>query len=249
MNKENLPKLETAFETKVEKSEFMWDNNKDESPKRDRSFKDKASKLVKKIGQGAKEQSDDAGFRKLLIKTGICAGIAVVILAISVINTPTANNITEGIDSIVNHEFDIDEDIGRLKFVKTLEDSMSVFSPDTENMVVQPYDGEVVTCFGQGGSSGVRISPSSEDVYSIAKGMVTAVGMIDGNGYAKILLDTGEEASFYNMSPDIKVDDIVNPGQKIGVVTGEYLYIELKSDGEYIDPIAFVESGLGLDQK
>lgn len=247
MNKENLPKLETAFETKNEKSEFMWNNSEDNSVKKDGGFKDKAVKLAKKIRQGAEEQSDDAGFRKLLIKTGICAGIAVIILAISVINTPTANNITESIDSIVNHEFDIDEDIGRLKFVKTLEDSMSVFSTDNQNMVVQPYDGDVVTCFGEGGSSGVRIVPTSKDVYSIAKGTVTAVGMIDGNGYAKILLDTGEEAAFYNMSPDVKVDDIVSPGQKIGNVTGEYLYIELKSDGEYIDPVGFIENGLGLN--
>ena len=250
MNKEKLPKLETAFETKVEKSEFMWDNKKEVTDTaKDRGFRDKASSLAKRIRQGAEKQSEDAGFRKLLIKAGVCAGIAVIVLAISVINTPTANNITEGIDSIVNHEFDIDEDIGRLKFVESLEGSMSVFSPDTENMVVQPYDGEIVTCFGDGGSSGVRISPTSEDVFSMAKGTVTAVGMIDGKGYAKILLDTGEEVTFYNMSPDIKVDDIVNPGQKIGIVTGDYLYIELMSDGEYIDPVAFVESGLGLDQK
>jgi len=247
MNRDDLPRLDTEFVTREERQEYLWGSGgKKQIEQKGGGFREKAAGFARRIRRSSDHTEGDLGFRKLLIKTGICAGVAVVILAISVINTPTANDITDKIESVVNHEFDIDEDIGRLKFVKTLEDSVSVFNTDGQLSVVQPYDGEVVTCFGEGGSSGIRIAPDSKAVYSIAKGTVTAVGLIGEDGYLKILLDSGEEAAFHNMSPEVQVDDIVKPGQRIGSVTGDFLYVEMKAGGEYIDPVEFIQSGTGL---
>lgn len=248
MDKESLPKLETdGFKTINEKSSFMWqkenvsDSNKEEN--HGSLLKDKAMSIARRITNRTDKKDDDSGYRRLLIKTGICAGIAVVILAISTINTPTADIITQTISNAVNHEFDIDEDIGRLKFVETLDENMqSVFSPGPVDAVVFALDGEVMTCFGEGGSSGVRILPNSLEVVSIAKGTVAAIGEIDGNGYVKIVLDSGQTVAMYNVTPEVLVDDIVSAGQRIGEVSGQFLYIEMKDGGEYIDPIEYIKS-------
>ena len=142
----------------------------------------------------------------------------------------------------MNHEFDIDEDIGKLKFVQSLDDETeSVFSALPDASVVYPVEGEIITEYGENGAKGVRIVPVESEVVSIAKGTVTTVGTIDGMGYVKIVLDAGETAVFYNIAPTAQVDDIVYPGQSIGDVTGDFLYLEMTSDGEYIDPIAYIE--------
>ena len=148
----------------------------------------------------------------------------------------------------MNHEFDIDEDIGRLKFVDNLNDNLqSVFSPLPEAAVVFPAaDGDVLTKFGQAGSKGVRISPVGTEIVCIAKGTVENIGSIDDKGYIKIVLDTGETAYFYNVTASVSVDDIVMPGQAIGNVEGDHLYLEIKSGETYIDPIEFIQQRAAL---
>ena len=245
MEKESLPKLETAGFTSVGGKSIG------KSP-RMASWKTKAVSAVKRINgptdasntkaeKGA-PQVVDAAYKRLLVKTGICAGIAIVILIISSINTPTANNISEVIEQTVNHEFDIDEDIGRLKFVQSLDEGLeSVFSPTSYTGAVYPADGDVVTAFGDSGAKGVRIAPVETEISSIAKGTVTAVGKIDSMGYVEVALDTGETAVYYNVSPLVQVDDIIYAGQALGNLEGDYLYLELKDGEDYIDPLAYVE--------
>lgn len=264
MEKKQLPKLDTdGFKTLSEPSRFRWDsvqsqtkdkdiNNDSDiagrtSASREGGWKGRAAGFARRIrpmDERDKDKMDDdeAGYKRLLIKTGICAGIAIAILVISSINTPTANNITDAIDQAVNHEFDIEEDIGRLKFVQNLEDeTQSVFSPMPEVAAVFPADGDIITRFGEGGSKGVRINPIESQIVCIAKGTVTQVGLIDDKGYVKIVLDAGETAVFYNVTPGVKVDDIVMPGQPIGEVIGEFFYLELQDGDEYIDPLEYIQ--------
>lgn len=242
MDKDNLPKLKIEGFTNVQRQ-----------PKRT-LWKDRASDIAQRfsLNRNASKPSDaakqakhhdvDVGYKRLLIKTGVCAAIAIVILAISSINTPTANNITQAIDKAVNHEFDIEEDIGRLKFVQNLDEELqNVFSPTPDAAVVFPSGGEVITSFGEGGSKGVRITPEGQQIVSIAKGTVTSVGTIDDNGYVKVVLDAGETVTFFNIAPVVLTDDIVLPGQPIGDVSGEYLYLEMKDGEEFIDPIAYIQ--------
>lgn len=241
MDKDNLPKLKIEGFTNVTKS-------------RRRAWKERAADIAQKMGakrirrnpaeeaKSTKHHDVDAGYRRLLIKTGVCAGIAIIILAISSINTPEANNITQAINQAVNHEFDIEEDIGRLKFVQSLDEELqNVFSPTPEAAIVFPADGEVVTSFGEGGSKGVRIAPEGTQIVSIAKGTVTSVGTIDDKGYVKVALDTGQTVTFHNIIPVVLVDDIVLPGQPVGDVAGEYLYLEMKDGEEFIDPIDYIQ--------
>lgn len=242
-------------EKKLPKLEIEGFKNIPDKPYTSR-WKNKTENVAQKMGTHMKkvlntekptQKDEDTGYKRLLIKTGVCAGIAIIILAISSINTPITNDITQAIDKTVNHEFDIEEDIGRLKFVQNLdEDTQSVFSPLPDAVVVFPADGEIITHYGEGGSKGVRIAPVDGQIVCIAKGTVTAVGEIDNNGYVQVKLDSGETVMFYNITPTVLEDDIVLPGQPIGTVAGDYVYLEMQNGEEYIDPIQYIKQRAAL---
>ncbi len=242
MDKDSLPKLELGG--------FTNDTKKPEPI----TWRSKAARFAQRAGIPLKTEDEkraaekpemedeDLKYRRLLIKTGICAAIAVIILGIASINSPAAETITDTIGETMNHEFDIDKDIGRLKFVDNLnDDTESVFSPLPDTVAVYPAEGEIVTAFGQSGSMGMRMDPVGTEIKSIAKGTVEYTGEIDGAGYLKVKLDTGETAYYYNVAPIVKADDIVKPGQQIGNLTGDYLYVEIKDGDTYIDPAAYIE--------
>lgn len=238
MEKKSLPKLETDGFT-IYTTEYAPGNSK-------ATWRDRASGVMKRAGLPVRPKAQprnddiDPAYRKLLVKTGICAGIAIVLLVVSSINTPTTQNITDTLNQVVNHEFDIDKDIGRLKFVQTLDETEAVFSAEPGVLATYPADGVVVTRYGEGGSKGVRIEATG-NASCIAKGTVTSVGDISGMGYVKVVLDSGETVVYHNVDPAVRVDDIVMPGQTIGSVTGGYLYLEMTNGDEYIDPISYIE--------
>ncbi len=242
MDKDNLPKLKTQGFVNVteRKAEAAWKKRAAAIAKKFRISRTKSQPDSAEKTQ--KHQDPDIRYKRLLIKTGTCAVIAIIILAISTINSPGADSVTKAIKTAVNHEFDIEEDIGRLKFVNNLDEELkNVFSPTPEAAVVYPSGGEVITCYGEGGSMGVRIAPAETQIVSIAKGTVTSVGEIEGSGYVKVELDAGQTATFYNITPVVRVDDIVLPAQPIGEVSGEYLYLEMKDGEEFIDPIDYIK--------
>lgn len=193
-------------------------------------------KREKKTG----DEDIDIAYKRLLFKTGVCAAVAVTILIISSVSTPASENVSRAVDYVVNHEFDVDEDIGRLKFVEALNDTESVFSANPDVVTVYPADGDVVTAFGEGGSAGVRMSAQTPEIMNIAKGTVTAVGEISSEGYVKVALDSGETIVYHNVTPAVLIDDIVMPGQVIGNTEEGYLYIEMKSGDAFVDPIAYI---------
>ena len=250
MDKENLPRLKTDVFTTVTKSrrtpvqKTAWQNKRfaGAAGKRAAAIVQSIGRPIKRTG-ASKERNEevDIGYKRLMIKTGICAAIAIVILTLSSIDTPVTNNITDMVGEAVNHEFDIEEDIGRLKFVQSLTgDTQDVFSPLSAEAVVYPAEGEVITQFGESGSQGVRIAPVGTEIVNIAKGTVTEVGDIDGSGYVKVVLDTGETTVYYNVKALVQYDDIVMPGQPIGHTQSDYLYLEMTLNGEYIDPMVYI---------
>jgi murein DD-endopeptidase MepM/ murein hydrolase activator NlpD len=242
MDKDSLPKLELeGFASEVKQPEpaerkhrtgasgklgVFWGGNTDNAKKRGIS--------IKVVDDGPKAAEDDGGYKRLMIKTAICAAIAVVILGVASINSPVANTLTDNLGSAVDHELDIVDNLN--------DETQSVFSPLPEGVAVLPSDGEVVTAFGESGSKGVRIDPVSTQIVSIAKGTIEYTGTIDGKGYIKEKLDTGETAYYYNVDPSVKVDDIVMPGQEVGRLSGDYLYVEIKNGDVYIDPMAYIET-------
>ncbi len=234
MEKRDLPKLEIdGFVTRQY-----------EKP----SWKKKASDFVHGIKPAKKTSNEndvDIAYKRLLAKTGVCAAVAVTILVISSLSTPASAEVNRAVDYVVNHEFDVDEDIGRLKFVEALDETESVFSAMPEGSIVYPADGEVETAFGEGGSTGVKMSAQSPDIMSIAKGTVTEIGEAGGEETVTVMLDSGEMIVYHNLTACVKVDDIVMPGQVIGQTEDGYLYIEMKKGDSFIDPIAYINGHAG----
>jgi len=243
MDKDSLPKLEidgftyeqkTKPQAAVKKTYDFLRVTKD-AGKRIKEFR---------LAQAARpERSEpDVDYRRFILKTGACAVIAVLILGIASIGSPDTRFITEALNGAQQHEFNMDEDIGRLKFVDTLDgESQSVFSANPGAVAVYPAKGDIVTAFGQAGSSGIRIKPANAKAVCIAKGTVEQTGKINGEQYIKIALDTGEAVYYYGINPVVKVRDIVKPGELVGDIIGDYLYIEIKDKDKYIDPVAFIE--------
>lgn len=229
MENRDLPRLETdGFVTE------------DIQKKRIKLFKRNQAPV--KTGGFNDDGEMDIGYKKLLYKTGICAAIAIALLIISSINNPATERLTQTIGSAVNNQFEIDDDIGRLKFVQNLDDeSADVFSAYPESSAVYPAEGEIVTRFGESGSYGVRMAAQSSDILCIAKGTVISVGQIGDAGYVTLVLDSGETAAFYNIIPAVKVNDIVAPGQPLGTLSGKYLYFEMRDGEEYIDPLNYIK--------
>jgi len=234
MEKQEMPRLETQGFVSRRYARPTW--------------KDKAIGIVDRIKRRSKaaDEDTDIAYKRLLYKTGVCAAAAVAILVISSVSTPASAEINKAVDYVVNHEFEIDEDIGRLKFVEALDETESVFSAMPEGSVAYPADGEVVSAFGEGGSNGIRMSALTPEIMNIAKGTVTAVNELDGEAYIEVALDSGETVTYHNLTPCVKVDDIVMPGQVIGKVQEGYLYIEMKKGGRYIDPVGYINSHAGL---
>ena len=244
MQKDQLPKLELDGFTIPEERKAPPVERKTPAA----GWRGYASRVAEKAGLRIewkkRETGDDemdVGYKRLLVKTGVCAGLAIAILIISTVTTPGVQNYAQPANDTMSQEFDIPEDIGKLKFVENLDDdTQSVMSVLPGDAAVYPSDGEVVTAFGQAGSSGVRFSAAGQTAYSIAKGTVTAVGAIGGQGYVKLVLDTGETVLYCNIEPLAVVDDIVMPGQTIGTLTGDYLYVEMKDGDALIDPITYI---------
>ncbi len=248
MQKDHLPKLELGgFIPPCENAAETAGKQKDTAPRA--GWRETASRMMKKAGvkivwKKEKEEDDiDIGYKRLLIKTGICAAIAITILVISTVTTPNAQQSMEPSGETLSQEFDIDEDIGKLKFVENLDgEAESVMSVLPNTAVVYPSDGEIITAFGQSGAKGVRFSSEGTTAYSIAKATVTATGEIDGQGYVKLLLDTGETVLYCNIEPLVQVDDIVGAGQVVGTLSGDYLYVEMEEGDMFVDPVAYINS-------
>ena len=232
MEKQSLPKLELEGFTIYPSGTSPY-RPEDSAARtaRKASWRDRAFRLVRRRGRAAgKAPGDDVdpAYRKLLIKTGICAAIAIALLVISTVETPGSGGVTDTLNRVVSHEFDIDKDIGRLKFVQTLDEVEAVFSEQPGMPpVVYPANGDIVTEFGKAGSKGVRIEASGS-VRSIARSTVTAVGEISGAGYVVTVLDTGETMTYYNIDPVVQVDDIVEAGPDGGQDAGRLSLCEIR---------------------
>lgn len=239
MEKKDLPKLETEGFVTRESTRLSW-KQKVSGIASDIGFNEKRKRSVNE------DEEIDLGYKRLLAKTGVCAAVAITILIISSVSTPASADVSQAVNYVVNHEFDIDEDIGRLKFVEVLdEETESVFSALPDAMAVYPADGSVVTAFGEGGATGVRLSAQSSEILSIAKGTVVDTGKIGEDGYVEVELDSGETVVYYNLTPCVQEDDIVLPGQAIGEISDDYLYVEMKDGNTYVDPIAYIKERVG----
>lgn len=182
----------------------------------------------------------------LVVRMSVAAVIIVVVMLLKSIDTPATKWAVDRIREAITYEFDINESLGKLKFVGDyLPKFKEVFSqhqvqnkseePEKQGASVQagqpvfaaPAEGKVVCFFGQVydkegqevKSQGIDISSQQQGwVYAAADGKVVAVGEDEASGkYIKV--DHGEGwVALYGQCGDIQVQvgALVKQGDKIG---------------------------------
>lgn len=182
----------------------------------------------------------------LMIKIAVSVLIALVFIILQSIRLPFAQTMAGYIRTAVTHEFDLEENLGKLKFVEDLlpdrlkevfgqesgqSDSESKEVPADSIEFTSPVRGEVVHTFGEQiivpdtgrvyANQGIDVKTGEDaPVFASADGVVAAVEEHESYG-PSVWLDHGSRVfTFYGGCGriDVKVGQKVKAGQKLGSV-------------------------------
>ena len=188
----------------------------------------------------AKGEEKDRWLAGLLIKGSICAAICLIVLLIKVADTPVAREITGGIKSVLTYNIDIDETLGKLKYVdNTISGVQEVFGED--NTMIAPVNAQISSDFSDSNSGMVFAPTDGKEVWAAAGGEVEAVGRDEELGdYVFINHGASISSRYYNlMEITVQEGDTVQSGQKIGTA-GEQLTFQVMSNGQRVDPVEYL---------
>lgn len=188
------------------------------------------------------EEEDNRKTVRLLAKLGACAGILVLLLLVKAIDTPLTNMFTQNVKTALTTQTDVDEVLGKLKFVDSGQ-SASVFG--TEIAFVLPVNGAIRGNFNENGRKGIELlaNPSS-DVVACADGIVVAVGLDESMGnFVRIQHAQQLETYCYGIAgicveegQPLKKGDVLGRVQENGIIN-----MELYVGGKPQDPRALIE--------
>ena len=197
-----------------------------------RQLPGKEEKRAKLGGWGEWRKKGEAmphTYKKLLRNTAICALLAFGIWGIKSMDTTIANNVSQGIEEATSSEMQMDEDLGRLKFVNGEEQSdATAVSASAYSL---PLEGEVVETFSET-EKGVKIkSEANTDVSSILSGTVIKTTqdtvIVENNN--------STQTTYQGLIPTVTAGDQVTTAQTIGKLSGEVLCLETVSNIGYVD--------------
>lgn len=200
--------------------------------------------FVKKAGE---EKDESKTYKDLLIKTGICACIALTLLLVRNINSPFTHQISKEIKTAINTETDLEKELGRLKFVENIFGSEPVLSEITGDDDIYPVEGKVIKKFGEAGSEGVSIETTlAAPVVAAAAGSVAKVGKTEeGIPYLKIAVNENTEMQYTGVIARVKNKAKVARGEILGTLKGNTLTLAVYKDGVAVDPLKYIlTSGL-----
>ena len=247
--KQNLPKMETTAFTPVEK-EPAWNAlprrqayDPGPRPAMDREGAGKSSRGKTPSGERVltPEQKEQKKLARLLIKTGVCAAICLAVFLIKTADTPVSREITDGIKSVLTYSVDIDDTLGRLKFVgNTIPGVTAVFGDGT---VTTPINAPVSQTYSQNGR-GIVFSPAAgKNVMTAADGTVTMVGENDEWGkYVEVTHSETVKSVYLGLNAiEVAEGMSLKSGDKLGIAADQLL-LEIYDGAERQDPLAFFES-------
>lgn len=188
----------------------------------------------------------------LLRKIFVSAIIIILVIVLKSIDTDFTQNIVGYVRDGITNDIDIDETLGKLKFVSNyLPDAKAVFgqqSDDIQPFFTVPAEGKVVKPFEQD-NLGIDISGTKNDnVYAVADGLVMAAGE-DGRGGKFLKINHGNDIiTLYEGCFQIlaNIGDKVTKGERIGTMgenpSGGYgLRFEAMVDNKPVDPLKLIE--------
>lgn len=170
----------------------------------------------------------------LMIKIAVSVLLALLVILLNYIQLPFTQTIVGHVRTALTQEFDLDETLGKLKFVGEIlpDEIKAVFGQESHTPVfASPARGKVVHTFGEQitlpttgkayGNQGIDIETSENaPFFASADGVVAAVEEHEIYG-PSLWLDHGDRIfSFYGRCGEIDVieGDKVRRGQKMGVV-------------------------------
>ena len=197
----------------------------------------------------------------LLIKIAVSVLLALIVLLLNYIQLPLTQTIVGHVRTALTQEFDLDETLGKLKFVREIlpDEIKAVFGEKSQNIIfIPPVGGEVVHTFGEQitlpvtgkvyGNQGIDIETSQNaPLYACADGVVAAVEQHEVYG-SSLWLDHGDGIfTFYGRCGEIEVKkgDRVRRGQKIGAVSTPndeqpILHFQIWKDGKAENPLEWI---------
>ena len=209
---------------------------------------DKAKSVRRRISFRQKDgeaKDESKTYKDLLIKTAVCACIALALLLVKNINSPFTNNLSKEIKTAINSQTDLEKEIGRLKFVENIFGSEPVLSDLSNASDVYPVEGKVTQKFGEKGSKGVTIETAlSSPVLSATEGKVKAAGKADdGTPFLTVTVDEKTEIQYLGVIARVKEKAKVKKGEILGTLKGNTLTVQVQQDGKAVDPLTFIGQG------
>lgn len=193
---------------------------------------------VRKAHYNVSTKKKTSSNRGLYIATGVAA--CALMLTVVFSDSDIVKNAKNSISNVLNYEINVDDALGRLKFVS---DSVAeVFSPQTALMVAPIENTIKVGDYDEVSGKVVFYGAAEEDVKAVADGIVTDVGEIGGLYFVSIDHGQGLQTRIENME-SIVVENAqpVKQGDAIGVSKGK-VDVSLLLNGEMTDIRNFVET-------
>jgi hypothetical protein len=218
---------------------------------------------------GRLSKQDGLQLNSLMTKIAISVLIALIIFLLNSIKLPFTEAAVNYVRTALTHEFDLDEALGKLKFVgESIPDEFqAVFGRKTDRQSTgrekegfrSPVQGEVVRAFGEQvilepsgkayENQGIDIRTAVQaSVYSAQDGTVAAVEQHEIYG-SSIWVDHGNKVfSFYGRCGQInvKTGQKVKQGEKLGLVATPsegnppLLHFQIWVDDAPVDPLNYI---------
>ncbi len=212
--------------TRRQKNAQIFSENKIEQrrEKKTRLIRDTLHSIVKKT-----EEIPD-NYRKLIARTAVCVILALGIWGIKNVDSVVTDQVSQGINSATSGESEIDEDLGKLKFVSGRD-------AETDTVYSLPLEGEIIASFADTEKDVQIQSELNADVKAILSGTVILVG----EDTVIIENDNGTQTTYSGIVSSVTAGDMVQSADVIGQLAGEILCLETVSGIGYVDSLDATE--------
>lgn len=202
-----------------------------------RRFRERSSRTT------VKKPSFTLSWNNLGLRCGVCAILFGLILTVAYVDTPLTGKVKSGLQSALAFDLNIDETLGKLKFVESNDSKVqSVMSASEKPRLTLPVKDCVVTT-GQE-SAGLMLQANSLcDVVAPSDGVVENVDK--ENGFTVTLNhgnDVKTEISFTGALAVIEEGDAVKKNGYIGLVDkGSTVTFSVIDNGQTVNPKDYLE--------
>lgn len=182
---------------------------------------------------------------KVITKTAICAALLLIIGGVAIVDQPVVNQVKSGIKTALTFNLDIDQSLGKLKFVdKNSTDVMDVMNTSVKPVLSQPVSDKVsVTKNFLETNTGITYqatsicditTPGDGVIENIVKEKEFQITIDHGNNIKSVLKYKGAMAVLTEGKQ-------VKKGDYLGLFdVGNQLEFCVLDNGKNVDPVAFL---------